>query len=339
LQYQDTTVVFDQFGNRFEAKLEKGSYKKHPNNPKRPDGSLHEYCPPEHVASEMDRLIEFHDRHVQLEVSALIEAAWLHHTFTQIHPFQDGNGRVARALATLVLIKAELLPLVVQEYNRAKYIEALELADGGDLAPLVALFSRLQKRDLTRAIGRAVDAKPVSSVDEAVVVTRDLLVGLGKTIPPQYLEAKNSARRLAELAAVRLNSVAITLTREIAGTDFAFGVAALGSPPAAELRFLAERLEYDPNPAEFSQNFALNLAAQGATAKIVVSFHIVGTAFRGLIGVIAYFQAGSDLPAPLSDDIFRIDYKESFAELEERFTKWLDACLIQGLAEWRKTLV
>ena len=31
-----------------------------------------------------------------------IEATWLHHRFTQIHPFQDGNGRVARALASLV---------------------------------------------------------------------------------------------------------------------------------------------------------------------------------------------------------------------------------------------
>ena len=33
-----------------------------------------------------------------------VEAAWLHHRFTQIHPFEDGNGRVARALASLVFI-------------------------------------------------------------------------------------------------------------------------------------------------------------------------------------------------------------------------------------------
>jgi|GEM_PF-6737520 len=28
----------------------------------------------------------------------LLVAAWLHHQFVQIHPFQDGNGRVTRAL-------------------------------------------------------------------------------------------------------------------------------------------------------------------------------------------------------------------------------------------------
>jgi hypothetical protein len=287
----------------------------------------------------MDRLIEFHKQHVQREIPALVEADWLHHAFTQIHPFQDGNGRVARALASLILIKGGFFPLVVRRHNSEQYIDALEAADGGDLSPLVKLFARLQKRELTHAIGRAADAKPVASVDEAVAVTRDLLVGLGRTIPPQYLEAKNSARRLAERAAVRLTDLAVALTREIAGSDFAFGATNLNSPPDAELRFLTERLEYDPNPAEFSQNFALNLAAQDVTAKIVVSFHTVGAVFRGLIGVIAYFHAGSNLPVPLSNDIFRIDYKESYEELQQRFTKWLDDCLIKGLAEWRKTLV
>src|ERR1700761_6391122 len=106
LRYEDTVVVFDRLGNKFETALEKGAYKTQPNNPRRPDGSLHEYCPPEHVASEMDRLIELHRQHETRRVPAHIEAAWLHHAFTQIHSFQDGNGRVARTLASLVGIKS-----------------------------------------------------------------------------------------------------------------------------------------------------------------------------------------------------------------------------------------
>jgi Fic family protein len=39
-------------------------------------------------------------------------AAWLHHRFISIHPFEDGNGRVARALTLLVLLKANYAPLV-----------------------------------------------------------------------------------------------------------------------------------------------------------------------------------------------------------------------------------
>ncbi|MDR3602618.1 MAG: Fic family protein [Desulfosporosinus sp.] len=34
----------------------------------------------------------------------LVKAAFLHHVFVQIHPFQDGNGRIARLLTSFVLI-------------------------------------------------------------------------------------------------------------------------------------------------------------------------------------------------------------------------------------------
>ena len=46
LRHQDTVTVVDQFGQFFEKPLEKGSYKKSPNNPTRQDGSVHEYARP-----------------------------------------------------------------------------------------------------------------------------------------------------------------------------------------------------------------------------------------------------------------------------------------------------
>ena len=98
----------DMFGRATRIKLRHGEYKQGPNNPTRTDGSTHEYCPPEHVAAEMDRLIELHDEHIVREVPADLEAAWLHHRFIQIHPFRDGNGRVARAIASLVLLRGRL---------------------------------------------------------------------------------------------------------------------------------------------------------------------------------------------------------------------------------------
>jgi Fic family protein len=70
----------------------------------------------------------------------------LHHAFTQIHPFEDGNGRVARALASLIFLKPSWFPVVVTRDDREKYIEALERADSGELRPLVALFVQSQRR-------------------------------------------------------------------------------------------------------------------------------------------------------------------------------------------------
>ena len=155
LAHQETASARDIFGRRVEMHLIRGDYKKRPNNPVRPDGRVHEYCPPEQVAPEMDRLLAMHLEHAERGVPPEVEAAWLHHRFVQIHPFQDGNGRVARALATLVMIRAGWFPLVVTDAGRAEYIGALEAADEGDLRPLVRLFSGIQTRAFDGAVAVA----------------------------------------------------------------------------------------------------------------------------------------------------------------------------------------
>ena len=103
-QHQETVDAVDAFGNKVRVALLHGKWKQNPNNPTRRDGTIHEYSPPLQVQSEMERLVSMHYSHIKQRVSPEIEAAWLHHRFTQIHPFQDGNGRVARALSSLIFI-------------------------------------------------------------------------------------------------------------------------------------------------------------------------------------------------------------------------------------------
>ena len=62
----------------------------------------------------------------------VIVASWFHHRFTQIHPYQDGNGRVIRALTTLILLRSDLLPLVIDRDLRA---HRLQQSDGGRHVP------------------------------------------------------------------------------------------------------------------------------------------------------------------------------------------------------------
>ena len=132
---------------------EKGVWKKWPNNPLQPDGSIHEYSPPEQVDSEIDQLLSWWKQHESLGVCAEVEAAWLHHRFAQIHPFIDGNGRVARALSSAVFLKEDYLVLVVRdEEHREPYLDALRAADKGDLKPLVDLFADIQRFDLGEAL-------------------------------------------------------------------------------------------------------------------------------------------------------------------------------------------
>ncbi|MCY4079766.1 MAG: Fic family protein [Caldilineaceae bacterium] len=152
---QATYSAVDQFGRVFESELDRGGFKKQPNNPTRPDGQIHEYCPPDQVESEIDSLVRFyHEFEVETESHhQLLIAAWLHHRFTQIHPFQDGNGRVARALLTWHLAKEEYLPIVVTRDHRKQYIECLATADAGDLNPFVQFIVRLESQMILEALG------------------------------------------------------------------------------------------------------------------------------------------------------------------------------------------
>jgi len=338
LRYQDTVTAFDQFGTQFEQRLEKGTYKTLPNNPRRPDGSLHEYCPPEHVAAEMDRLVQLHQRHVERQVRPQVEAAWLHHTFTQIHPFQDGNGRVARALASLVFLRGGFFPLVVSRDDRTAYIDALEKADAGDLPALATLFAQFQKRILTRAISGAIDLRPAHSLDEAVAQTRDLLVGVGRIVPAKYNAAKEMVRALFAQTENRLNGLVAKLHGEIANANpsFAFSLERIGQPSEG-LRSISEKLHYDPNANDYHNTIALRLSAASVVSRIVVSFHGVGPRFRGLLVAAAYLEVGAAAPVPLVEDVFRISYEEPRAEVEKRYETWLEDSLIRGLEEWRRT--
>ena len=132
-RHQDAAPGIDLHGRRVEIPLLKGAWKKRPNNPRRVDGFVHEYCPPEQVASEIDKFLEFHRGHANLELAPELEAAWLHHEFVRIHPFQDGNGRVSRLLMALPFIKAGEFPPVIRASEKGDYYAALEAADGGYL--------------------------------------------------------------------------------------------------------------------------------------------------------------------------------------------------------------
>ena len=145
LRSVDTYMATGSDGVTREVKLEKGKFKTHPNHWRHGDGSLHEYCPPEHVDAEMDRLVAIHNEHIAKGVPPEITVAWLHHCFTQIHPFPDGNGRVARALASAVLIKAGIFPFVVTRRDHERYVESLRAADEGRLGGFIE-FTRSRQR-------------------------------------------------------------------------------------------------------------------------------------------------------------------------------------------------
>lgn len=83
--------------------------------------------------------------HSNPALSAAVSHSWL----THIHPFEDGNGRVARLLGTVMLLKQDWPPLVVRGSDRTQYLDALSHSDsGGDILPLFDLFVKSLKSSI-----------------------------------------------------------------------------------------------------------------------------------------------------------------------------------------------
>ena len=111
----------------------KGQCKLQPNNPRSRDGIVHDYCPPGHVRSELDKLFSYYADIRRQNVPTPAEATWLHHRFVWTHPFQDGNGRSSRLLKAHVYLRKGDIPPVITTAEKAAYIGALEDADSGNV--------------------------------------------------------------------------------------------------------------------------------------------------------------------------------------------------------------
>jgi len=355
---QDHTEAIDQFGKLVKIPLRRGDYKQQPNNPRREDGSIHEYCPPEHVDAEMDRLVELHLRHEEMGVCPEVEAAWLHHRFTQIHPFQDGNGRVARALATLIFLRAGWLPLVVTNDHRESYIDALEAADHGDLEPLVDLFSRIEKRAFLDALSVAREVQQRDRrVDHVIASIRDTFEKRRESLRREWDASKQIAQTLQSQAEEQLEAIAQEFKDQIAPL----------APPGEHFEFFVDKNEPDDERShwfrfqlidtakelDYFANFGVfhawvRLVMDTSTrAEILLSFHGIGHEYRGLlVGTACFYRreaAGEDSTTvsdviPLSDEPFQINYKEPEGEVVERFRAWIDPVLITGLELMRNSV-
>jgi Fic family protein len=114
-------------------------------------GAEHVPLPPSDTPDAMRALVTWMNR--VLEADALppvVIAATVHAWLAHIHPFDDGNGRIARLLANIVIGSAGLPPLVIRlSADRNQYLGALAISDqGGDLAPLIGVFLRVMRRAL-----------------------------------------------------------------------------------------------------------------------------------------------------------------------------------------------
>ena len=83
------------------------------------------HTPPEHfiLKTEMENMLF---RYNSLDGSVYNKIAFLHGEFVRIHPFIDGNGRTARLLVNLELMKLDYPPILIKIADRQEYYSLLD---------------------------------------------------------------------------------------------------------------------------------------------------------------------------------------------------------------------
>lgn len=304
---QPTYEARDSLGRTVRRPLRHGEWKQYPNHVWRPDGSILEYTPPEQVQSEMERLVELHRQ--AHDAHPLVHSAWLHHQFIRIHPFEDGNGRVARTLTLLVLLRNRYAPLVVDRRQRETYIRALDAANSGEIADLVRFFAQLEIAALTSTLTHPVAASHAAADPTAII--RDYTQRRRQLQQASLAERRDATERLAKEVHARilahLDGQARSLEAELRTVDpNARARISTAAPPDERARWWRRQIFAAANAIDFYTNLAdgawwarLQLEALGERLRYLAFVQKAGRGDSGLLAVTVY----AELVRPESDEL------------------------------------
>jgi len=309
----------------------------------------------------MDNLLKLYNEYIN--INPILLASWLHHRFTQIHPYQDGNGRVARALANLVLVKNQLFPVVITRDQRPQYIETLEQADIGNLSPLTRLFADIEKKTILEAISLPVDSKP------STIVLEDVADAIGSKL----------RRRKEEIAQKLRNVNAVAESLQSSAREYMDSLAQNVSSrlsEAANLRIGKQILcggpsqLYNNQPTEHWYHFQVIKTAQETNHRVnfneshyfvrtrlsgesmpwltfVISFHHIGEDLSGVMEITAFAEilySATEVDPAITDQIkcmdkpFTITYQDDPAIVRNTFLDWVNESFTLAVKKWGDVL-
>lgn len=152
-------------GIEFEKEIKIGQYKNSPNHVKTVSGDIHYYTNPEEVPFEMNNLLEWYRKAEEENLHPVVMSAVFHHKFTSIHPFDDGNGRLARILSNFILLKHNYPVIVIKNRDKVQYYAALNIADNGIYEDLIKLFAENVRHSFV-IIHKAINGENINEADD-----------------------------------------------------------------------------------------------------------------------------------------------------------------------------
>jgi hypothetical protein len=113
----------------------------------------------------MNNLLEWYRNAEEERFHPVVMSAIFHHKFTAIHPFDDGNGRLARILSNFILLKHKYPVIVIKNRDKVQYYAALNIADNGIYEDLIKLFAE-HVRHSFGIIQKAINGENINEADD-----------------------------------------------------------------------------------------------------------------------------------------------------------------------------
>lgn len=133
--YELKSGVFEDRANGYAI----GDYKKRPNMI-----GMYDTVLPKDVPAKMKELLAWYHGIAEKTLAVMAE---FHARYESLHPFQDGNGRTGRLILFRECLKADLVPVVLEDSYRAKYLEGLkEYREDEKVTLLLELFTEEQQK-------------------------------------------------------------------------------------------------------------------------------------------------------------------------------------------------
>ncbi|MBP5502186.1 MAG: Fic family protein [Bacteroidales bacterium] len=158
-------------------------------------GSKYAVSPVDKIENRISKLVDWYNNN-ENKIHPVILAAQMHKRFVFIHPFIDGNGRLARLLMNLALMRNDYNIAIIPQIMRSEYISVLERAHSNDTPFTVFIADRViaTQSDILRLFSETIPQPDILPLEQMLQDT--ILNNPGINAPALALKLARSLRTI-----------------------------------------------------------------------------------------------------------------------------------------------
>ena len=262
---------------------------------------------------------------------------------------------MARAVSTLVLLKADLLPIVIDRDSRTEYLDALGAADNSNLTPLVTHFANLEKRAILQALSVETEQPTVAGRSIASQVIESLKAKLERRRAEkdeQLRKVNVVARALRGRAETTILNALKTLERTASTIGESHVFVTLGGPDKDNEHWykfdVIQSAKSSGKWVNFDEDHYFvkgSIRVQNVRLVFVTSLHHIGRELSGVMEATAFAwlesfeNPGDHAPEARqyfvsSLEPFVMAWNTNVSDVTSLFDQWLDSAMAVAFKEF-----